>query len=76
MPKLANANNRVQVIRALRRAGFVDEPGGKHLIMRHDDGRWTAIPGARSLSVYTLRAIIKQCGLSEAQYLRLYRGKR
>ena len=47
MPKLANANNRARVVRALRRAGFVDVPGGKHLIMRHDDGRWTAIPGSR-----------------------------
>ena len=60
----------------VRCAGFIDEPGGKHLIMRHDNGRWTAIPGSRSLNVYTLRAIIKQCGLTEAQYLKLYHGKR
>lgn len=76
MPSLANVNVRSRVIRALRRAGFVDQPGAKHTIMSHEDGRHTVIPGALHLNQYTLKAIIKQCGLTEKQYVKLYRGKR
>lgn len=44
--------------------------------MAHPDGRYTTIPNHRQLKVNTLRAILKQCGLSEAKYLELYAGKR
>jgi predicted RNA binding protein YcfA (HicA-like mRNA interferase family) len=70
--KLANANIRSRVIRALRRAGFVDRAGGKHTIMQHPDGRFTVIPIAKRLNVHTLQAILKQCRLSEDEYLKLY----
>jgi len=70
--RLANANVRIRVIRALKRAGFIDYHGGKHTIMEHPDGRYTVIPNARRLNVYTLRAILKQCRLSEEKYLCLY----
>ena len=76
MPSLANANKQTQVIRALERAGFERRSGGKHTIMAHPDGRYTAIPNHRQLKVNTLRAILKQCGLSEAKYLELYAGRR
>ena len=72
MPSLANANKQTQVIRALERAGFVRRSGGKHTIMAHPDGRYTVIPNHRQLKVGTLRAILKQCGLSEEEYLELY----
>jgi len=75
MPSLANANHRRKVIRALRRAGFVERHGGKHTIMEHSDGRYTTIPNHSRLNVNTLRAIVKQCRLSEAEYLELYAGK-
>lgn len=44
--------------------------------MAHADGRYTVIPNHRQLKVNTLRAILKQCGFSEAEYLGLYAGKR
>ena len=75
MPSLANANVRDKVIRTLRRAGFVDHAGGKHTIMAHPDGRFTTIPNHRRLLIPTLRAIIKQCELTEAEYLALYAKK-
>ena len=76
MPSLANANKQTQVIRALERAGFERRSGGKHTIMAHSDGRYTVIPNHRQLKVNTLRAILKQCELTEAEYLGLYAGKR
>ncbi|MGH8597523.1 MAG: type II toxin-antitoxin system HicA family toxin [Gammaproteobacteria bacterium] len=76
MPSLANANKQTQVIRALQRAGFARRSGGKHTIMAHPDGRYTAIPNHRQLKVNMLRAILKQCGLSVTEYLDLYAGKR
>jgi len=76
VPGLANANARAKVIAALRRAGFVDEPGGKHTIVSHPDGRYTVIPNSSHLNKYTLETIIKQCGLTKTEYLSLYRGRR
>ena len=76
MPSLNNANLRTRVIRALRRAGFVERAGGKHTIMEHPDGRFTTIPNHRKLKVGTLRAVIRQCDLTEAAFLRLYSGRR
>lgn len=76
MPSLSNVNHRSKVIAALRRAGFNDEAGGKHTVLHHPDGRFTAVPNARRVKPGTLRAILKQCGLSEAEFLRLYRGQR
>jgi predicted RNA binding protein YcfA (HicA-like mRNA interferase family) len=69
---LHNANVAARVIRALRRAGFVERSGGKHTIMEHPDGRYTVVPNHRRLKVGTLRAALKQCGLSESEFLRLY----
>lgn len=75
MPSLANANVQSKLIRALQRAGFVRRSGGKHTILEHADGRYTTIPNHKRLKVATLRAIIKQCGLTDAEYVRLYTGK-
>ena len=76
MPSLANANVQSKLIRALKRAGFERRSGGKHTIMEHPDGRYTTIPNHTRLKVPTLRAIIRQCGLTEAEYFELYSGKR
>lgn len=76
MPNLANANVRSKVIRALHRAGLQDSPGGKHTIMHRDGQFVTVIPNAKRLNVNTLRAIIRQCELSEEEFLKLYRGRR
>lgn len=71
MPNLANATDRRRVIRALRRAGFVDHAGGKHTIMEHPDGRYTVIPNHSRLKVNTLRAILKQCHITPEAFLEL-----
>ena len=76
MPSLANANVQSKVIRALDRVGFERRSGGKHTIMEHPDGRYTTIPNHARLKVNTLRAIVKQCGLTEAEYIELYSGPR
>jgi predicted RNA binding protein YcfA (HicA-like mRNA interferase family) len=73
---LANSNHRGKVIQALRRAGFQDEAGGKHTVLHHPDGRFTTIPNSRLIKPTTLRAILKQCKLTEADFFRFYRGKR
>lgn len=72
MSSLANANAQSKVIRALRRAGFQDTQGGRHTIMAHPDGRYTTIPRHPRINPLTLKAILKQCQLSEDEYLRLY----
>ena len=72
MSSLANANAQAKVIRALRRAGFHDKQGGRHTIMVHADGRYTTIPRHPRINPLTLKAILKQCQLSEDEYLRLY----
>jgi predicted RNA binding protein YcfA (HicA-like mRNA interferase family) len=72
MSSLANANVRTRVIRALQRAGFQERQGGRHTIMVHPDGRYTTIPRHPRINPLTLKAILKQCRLSEQEYLRLY----
>lgn len=76
MPSLANANVQSKVIRALKRVGFERRSGGKHTIMEHPDGRYTVIPNHTRLKVGTLRAILEQCELSEAEFIESYKGKR
>ena len=73
MPRLANANVTAKVLKALQRAGFERDEGGGHTVMHHPDGRMTTIPRHRRLGVGLLRAILRQCGLSEREYLKLYR---
>ena len=76
MPKLNNCNHRDKVIRAIARAGFAIEAGGKHRVAHHPDGRYTLIPNGPRVKPGTLRAIIKQCGLTEDQFFQLYAGKK
>lgn len=75
MASLANCNDRNKVIKALTRAGFASDAGGKHVILHHPDGRFTTIPNARRIKTGTLRAIIRQCGLTVEAFLKLYAGK-
>ncbi len=74
MSRLANANKQAKVIKALKRAGFQIRSGGKHQIVVDAEGNFrSTIPRAKELNVHTLRAILKQVGLSEKEYLSLYR---
>jgi len=64
------------VIKALERAGFEQDEGGKHVVMHHSDGRLTTIPNDREIRIGTLKAIVRQCGLTDQEFIRLYGGKR
>jgi predicted RNA binding protein YcfA (HicA-like mRNA interferase family) len=63
------------VVRALERAGFeVVRTKGSHQFLRHrtDPSRQTVVPiHRRDLPPGTLRAILRQAGLSPAQFARL-----
>ena len=73
MSRLANANRRSKVIAALPRAGFHVVPAGKHAIVTDANGDFVStLPNARELNPTTLRAVLKQCGLSVTEFLDLY----
>jgi len=64
-----------EAIRKLRQAGF-EGPfgGGKHVIMRHPEtGRKIPIPvhGSRDIPVGTLRAILREAGISSEEWEKL-----
>ena len=71
MPRLPVASGR-QVVRALERAGFVlDHHTGGHAILWHPERRRSAsvpLHGGRDLRPGTLRAIIRQAGLSIEEF--------
>lgn len=74
MSRLANCNKRPKVIKALERAGFVIQPGGKHAGVFDAQGNFLSVlPNARQLNPHTLKAILKQVGLSEDEFIKLYR---
>jgi len=66
-----------QVIRALRRAGFVYAPKrgkGSHVALYRTDAsrtRLVIVPKRKDLPLGTLRAIIQQSGLTQAEFLAL-----
>ena len=61
-----------EVIRALKKAGFIDRRStGKHLILRHPlTGRLIPIPihGGKDIKRGTLFSIIKQAGLNIEEF--------
>ena len=74
MSRLANANKQAKVIKALKRAGFQIRAGGKHQIVVDENGNFrSTIPRAKELNIHTLRAILRQVGLSEEEFLGFYR---
>lgn len=62
-----------EVFRRLRRAGFEERRrSGFHIVLRHSDGRQTYVamhPG--DVPSGTLRAILKQAGLTEEEFRQL-----
>ena len=74
MPKLSPTKPRI-VVKKLRRLGF-EGPfgGGRHVFMRHPETR-SKIPvpvhKGRDLPIGTLRAIIRQAGVSVEEWLAL-----
>ena len=73
MSRLANANKRKKAIRAFKRGGFTLAEGGEHTLVLDEQGDClTSIPRHTNLSPTTLERIIKRCGLTVDQYLKLY----
>jgi len=56
-------------IRAFRRVGYeVDHQTGSHIILRNPSGRRLSVPNHRELAKGTLRALIRESGLSKEQF--------
>jgi predicted RNA binding protein YcfA (HicA-like mRNA interferase family) len=56
-----------RILAILRRHGFYPvRQSGSHVVVRHDDGRWTTVPihKGRDLPKGTLRQILKDTGLT------------
>ena len=59
-------------IKAFRRVGYeVDHQTGSHIILRHASGRRLAVPNHRELAKGTLRALIREAGLTKEQFAKL-----
>ncbi|MGH3164955.1 MAG: type II toxin-antitoxin system HicA family toxin [Trebonia sp.] len=70
LPVLAGS----RVVRALEKAGFkVVRIRGSHHVLRHPDGRGTSVPvhGNQDVRVGTLRGILRDCGLTADEFLKL-----
>lgn len=66
-----------RVVRALEKAGFkVVRIRGSHHVLRHPDGRGTSVPvhGNQDVRVGTLRAILRDRGLTAGEFLDLCRS--
>ena len=75
MPKLPVVSGN-ETISALKRGGFVrDRQSGSHVTLRHHERRRSAtIPaGSADLPPGTLRAILRQAGLTVEEFIRLLR---
>jgi len=72
MPKLTNlSGSKIQKI--LEKQGYkLDHQTGSHLIMRQKDfpNRRVSIPNHKSVSTGTLRAIIRETGLTRENFIK------
>jgi predicted RNA binding protein YcfA (HicA-like mRNA interferase family) len=74
-PRLPSLSTR-QVLTALRKAGFEDAPRrgkGSHraMMLQGDPPRLVIVPERKNLPIGTLRAIIRQAGLTPEEFLKL-----
>lgn len=73
MPKLPLLSG-IEVVKAFAKVGYrLDHQTGSHMILRHKDSphRRLTVPNHRELSKGTLRAIIRQSGLTVEEFVRL-----
>jgi predicted RNA binding protein YcfA (HicA-like mRNA interferase family) len=49
----------------------VDHQTGSHIILRHSSGRRLTVPNHRELAKGTLRALIREAGLTKEQFAEL-----
>ena len=65
-----------QAVKALSRLGYqIDHQTGSHIILRQNASpfRRLTIPNHRTLAKGTLRAIIRQAGLTPKEFVKLFR---
>jgi predicted RNA binding protein YcfA (HicA-like mRNA interferase family) len=63
-----------EAVRAFRRIGYeLDEQHGSHMILRHADPphRRLSVPNHKELATGTLRALIREAGLTVEQFAEL-----
>ena len=59
-------------IRAFQKLGYqVDHQTGSHVILRHPQMRRLTVPNHRELAKGTLRALIREAGLTKEEFSRL-----
>jgi predicted RNA binding protein YcfA (HicA-like mRNA interferase family) len=59
----------VDAVKAFAAVGYaVDHQTGSHIILRHSSGRRLSIPNHRELAKGTLRALIREAGLTKEQF--------
>jgi len=73
MPKLPVLPGK-DVVKAFAKLGYeLDHQTGSHMILRHKDSphRRLTVPNHKELSTGTLRAIIRQAGLTREEFMEL-----
>ncbi len=59
-------------VKAFGKIGYaVDHQTGSHIILRHSSGRRLTVPNHRELAKGTLRALIREAGLTKEQFAKL-----
>ena len=59
-------------VKAFRQLGYeVDHQTGSHIILRHSSQRRLTVPNHSELAKGTLRALIREAGLSKEQFAEL-----
>jgi len=59
-------------VRAFEKLGYqVDHQTGSHIILRHPQMRRLTVPNHRELAKGTLRALIREAGLTKEEFSRL-----
>ncbi len=62
-----------EAMKAFRKIGYeLDHQTGSHMIVRHASGRRLSIPNHRELAKGTLRALIREAGLTPDQFRALF----
>ena len=69
MPRIQGVHHR-RAVKALSKAGFAVVREGKHIVMS-DGRRILTIPRANPINAFTMGGIVRDAGLTEAQFKRL-----
>jgi predicted RNA binding protein YcfA (HicA-like mRNA interferase family) len=60
-------------VNAFCKIGYdVDHQTGSHIILRHPNGSRLTVPNHRELAKGTLRALIREAGLTKGQFAELF----